>query len=109
VQRIGWILAILLVAGWLASEIPLNKAASQEGSIVQTCWRRTVNGWENSSQWDFFKVTHRPEVHPLFLSLFQCTAATAIAAFSYMAMKTRTKNHASTDNPEKNSCRVRRG
>ena len=35
VQRIGWILAVLLAIGWVASEIPLQKASSNDRPSVQ--------------------------------------------------------------------------
>jgi hypothetical protein len=84
VQRIGWILAILLAFGWLASEIPLQNASSDDQSSVQTCWRRTVDGWENTSQWTFYYNTHRPALHPFYFGLMQCAAVAWIAISSYL-------------------------
>jgi len=78
VQRIGWILAILLALGWLASEIPLQDASSNDQPMVRTCWRRTVDGWENSSQWSFCQISHRPSFHPFYLGMMQCTAVACI-------------------------------
>jgi hypothetical protein len=81
VQRIGWILAILLGFGWLASEIPLQNAASNDRPVVQTCWRRTVDGWENAAQWSFYSFSRQPAFHPFYVGLIQCTAAACIAIF----------------------------
>jgi hypothetical protein len=80
VQRIGWILAIILALCWLASEIPLPTASSSDQPRVQTCWRRTADGWENASQWGFYTITHKPTFHPFYVSIIQCTAVVWIAA-----------------------------
>jgi hypothetical protein len=83
-QRIGWILAVMLAFGWLASEIPLQNASSDDESRVQTSWRRTVDGWENASQWTFYYNTHQPVFHPLYFGLMQCAAVAWIAISSYL-------------------------
>jgi hypothetical protein len=84
VQRIGWILAILLTLGWVASEIPLQNAASNDRPTVETSWRRTVDGWENTSQWNFYSYTSRPALHPFYLSMMQCAAAAWIVFSCYL-------------------------
>jgi hypothetical protein len=84
VQRIGWILAVLMAIGWLASEIPLNNASSDDQPRVQTCWRRTIDGWENSSQWYFCLITRKPAFHPFYFSTILCASAAWIAVCSYL-------------------------
>jgi hypothetical protein len=84
VQRIGWILAILLALGWLASEIPLQNAASNDQSRVQTSWRRTVDGWEDASQWTFYSIARRPAFHPFYLGMMQCVAVAWIVLSCYL-------------------------
>jgi hypothetical protein len=85
VQRIGWILAVLLALGWVASEIPLQNASSNDQPRVETSWRRTVDGWENSSQWTFYAFTPRPALHPFYFGMMQCTAVAWIVFFCYLA------------------------
>jgi hypothetical protein len=82
VQRIGWILAVLLALGWLASEIPLQNASSNDQSRVQTCWRRTVDGWENASQWTFYPISQRRVFHPVYFGMIQCAAVAWITISS---------------------------
>ncbi len=81
VQRIGWILAVLLSLGWVASEIPLQNASSNDRPRVETAWRRTVDGWENASQWSFYSFTSRPALHPFYLGMMQCAAVAWIVLF----------------------------
>ncbi len=98
-QRIGWILAVLISLGWLASEIPLQSASTTDQMKVQTCWRRTVSGWENASQWSFEDTTPRPDFHPVLLVLMQCTFV-ALVVFSNLFTKSNLKAKAKCP-PEK--------
>jgi hypothetical protein len=82
VQRIGWILAVLLALGWLACEIPLQNASSDDQPKVPTSWRRTVDGWENSSQWNFSSMSQRKVFHPFYFGMIQCAAVAWIAISS---------------------------
>jgi hypothetical protein len=84
VQRIGWILAVLLTLGWVASEIPVQNASSNDRPRVETTWRRTVDGWENASQWSFYSFTSRPALHPFCLGMMQCAAVAWIVFSCYL-------------------------
>ena len=84
VQRIGWILAVLLTLGWVASEIPVQNASSDDEPRVETAWRRTVDGWENASQWSFYSLTSRPALHPFCLGMMQCAAVAWIVFTCYL-------------------------
>jgi len=80
VQRIGWILAVLLAIGWLASEFPVQNACSNVRPNTQTCWRRTVDGWENSSQWCFYYQTREPAFHPIYVIVIQSLVVCLVIA-----------------------------
>jgi hypothetical protein len=73
VQKIGWILAVLLGICWLATEIPSplgdRKAPAQE----QVLWRRTVQGWERIDDWTFVVEKTPPALHPGIFSLLMVT------------------------------------
>jgi len=84
VQRIGWILAVLLSLGWVASEIPLQNASSNDRPRIETAWRRTVDGWENASQWSIYSFTSRPALHPFYLGMMQCAAVAWIMLSCYL-------------------------
>ena len=47
-QRIGWIVALLIAAGWIASEIPAGYSDGNAGAA--STWRRTVQGWQHRNQ-----------------------------------------------------------
>ncbi|HEY4761335.1 MAG TPA: hypothetical protein VIH42_12200 [Thermoguttaceae bacterium] len=87
-QRIGWILAVMIAVAWLVSEIPSQSTSLTDQAMVQTSWRRTIDGWENCSQWFLTDTTRRPDFHPLLLVSLQCTAVTFVAFFSYLANST---------------------
>jgi len=84
VQRIGWILAVLLTLVWVASEIPVQDASSNDWPKVETAWRRTVDGWENASQWNFCTFTSRPALHPFCLGMMQCASVAWIVFSCYL-------------------------
>jgi hypothetical protein len=92
VQRIGWILAVIFALGWLASEIPVQNAVSNDQPKVQTCWRRTIDGWENSSQWSFYAFTSRPTFHPIYLSAVLCIAVAWIVLVGYLTKSPANNN-----------------
>jgi hypothetical protein len=82
VQRIGWIIVLLVLICWWATELPVENAAIDDQPKVQSCWRRTVNGWENISQWNFGVTSGRPALHPFYMSMILCTAAAGLAVCS---------------------------
>jgi len=84
VQRIGWILAVLLTLGWVASEIPVQNASSNGRPKIETAWRRTVDGWENASQWNLYSFDSRPALHPLCIGMMQCAAVAWIVFSCYL-------------------------
>ncbi|MGA2796254.1 MAG: hypothetical protein ABSE63_01615 [Thermoguttaceae bacterium] len=83
-QRIGWIVAVLLTLGWVASEFPVQNACSNDRPRVETAWRRTVDGWEDASQWSFYSFTSRPVLHPFCLSVMQCAIVAWIVFSCYL-------------------------
>jgi hypothetical protein len=85
VQRIGWILAVLLAMGWMASEIPVQNASSTDRPRADTDWRRTVDGWEKAGQWIYYSFTPRPALHPFYFGMMQCAVAAWIGVFCCFA------------------------
>lgn len=82
-QRIGWIIAVLIALGWLAYDFPLENAISDDLPKVQTCWRRTADGWENANQWTLFTTTPMT-LHPVYFAMMQFTGVSWIGLFCYL-------------------------
>lgn len=78
-QRIGWILLLLLALGWLASEVPCQgPAPSAEPATV---WRRTRDGWEHKDRVLVAGPPFRPALHPALIAAFEVLlSATAMLA-----------------------------
>jgi hypothetical protein len=74
VRWIGWLSLLLLALGWLAAEVPLDKARPDE-SLGR--WRRTVDGWERPGWCTPQGGIHRPSLHPLVVGLLQGLLASA--------------------------------
>jgi hypothetical protein len=81
VQKIGWILAILCAAIWLASEMPLPGDVQSPPAGEETIWRRTVEGWEKVSDWNMAIDKSPPVIHPgvfgLLMLIFPLTVGIA--------------------------------
>ena len=80
-QRIGWIVALLIAAGWVASEIPANP--SDGHNAVASAWRRTSEGWQQHSQVAPSRPRTPPPLSPLVVAgLELLLAGMALLAFS---------------------------
>jgi hypothetical protein len=67
---LGWLLVLLILIGWAASELPPPGETRQPERPID-CWRRTRDGWERAS-WLLPPVTaHRPSLHPAVVGLFE--------------------------------------
>ncbi len=66
---IGWILTLLLILGWAASELPLAESSGQPP--CQWAWRRTVDGWEQESAVVVRPTNQAPALHPAVVSSLQ--------------------------------------
>lgn len=85
VQRIGWIIAVIIVLVWWGTEVQIPNASSNDQSVVQTCWRRTVDGWENANRWHADPIPPKTFFHPVYFGLIQCSLAMWIGVFCYVA------------------------
>ena len=69
-RLIGWLLAILVVICWLASEVSLPRRPAASGREPD-CWRRTRDGWEEAS-WVTPEISvRRPALHPSVVGLLE--------------------------------------
>jgi hypothetical protein len=77
---IGWLSLWLFALGWLAAELPLEKA--RPGDTL-TQWRRTVDGWERAAWLMPPASSPCPTLHPLVVGLLQAfLTLAALIAFS---------------------------
>ncbi len=77
-QKIGWIMAILCGLSWWASEMPLPGDASPPPAQTENVWRRTVNGWEKTSEWILPPDKSPPAFHPGILGLLMILIPTTV-------------------------------
>jgi len=78
---IGWILTVLLVLGWAASELPV--AESSAPPPCQWAWRRTSDGWEQESAVVVRPIAQRPILHPAVVTALQVLVSlTALVGLS---------------------------
>ena len=68
-RRIGWIIAFLLSAGWIACA--LSTAAVQSRSECRSVWRRTRDGWEHQDRLFRTQPLPPPAVHPAAVAALQ--------------------------------------
>lgn len=68
-RSIGWILTVLMVLGWAASEVPFTDKAAPPP--CQWAWRRTVDGWEQESAVLPRHVAPSPALHPMVVGTLQ--------------------------------------
>lgn len=75
---IGWILALLLLVGWIATDLP--PLVSPAESMTTDLWRRTRNGWERA-EWLLPETAPTPLwLHPGVLATLQIAAS--VTAFT---------------------------
>ena len=80
-RLIGWLLLLLVVFAWVASEVPLRGDSPQPSPEV--AWRRTADGWEKTARWHNEPAVRRPALHPMVVALLQMLLALgALIAFS---------------------------
>jgi hypothetical protein len=92
VRHITSILAILVVAGWVACNFDVSEGRCGRGkthanSSIDTQWRHTKDGWEKASTIFGFRscIGEHPGVlpHPIVLAVLVALASTlALLAFS---------------------------
>jgi hypothetical protein len=72
---ISWILAVLLLAGWIATDLPPVVPPAE--SMTTDLWRRTRNGWERA-EWLLPEPFPTPLwLHPAVLATFQIAVSVA--------------------------------
>lgn len=69
-----WMVAILLAVGYVASEIRLPQ--SDEPTTVDTCWRRTENGWMRATWLAPAAPVQHPSLHPCVVGSLQLLLST---------------------------------
>ena len=87
-RSIGWLVVLLLAAGWLASEIPLTDApaVSQDGPDG---WRRTRFGWQQRTWSTPEAPVRRPALHPAVVGLLELL----LSVLALVAFPARTCRH----------------
>jgi hypothetical protein len=81
VQRIAWILLVLITLGWVGTELPGPMPAGS--APPATVWRRTRAGWEHQDRVLPPAPPHRPSLHPVLIATFEVLlTATAMLAVS---------------------------
>jgi hypothetical protein len=78
VQKIGWILAILLGVSWLATEMPVPCDEQNAPAQEETLWRRTAQGWEKIDNWTFAIEKSPPALHPGVFGLLMVTLTLSV-------------------------------
>jgi hypothetical protein len=84
VGRIGWIMTVLIALGWLAYDWPMQTTTAEAHTVVQSCWRRTASGWENTSQWHFYGGNRPVDFHPCYIGLALCFSGLWIGMSCYV-------------------------
>jgi hypothetical protein len=82
-KRVAGLFLLLVAAIWLASQIDPQPIPVDARAIIESPWRRTVNGWERSDQWLVWRhPSRRPASeptnfpHPVTLALLEMLGAT---------------------------------
>ncbi len=79
-QRVLVLVALLLGVGWLAVEYELPSGS--EPAVVESSWRRTANGWEESDRWLPTPYSAPPALNPRVVAALQAMlSVTALVAF----------------------------
>ncbi len=82
---IGWILAALLMVGWVAAELP--PVVSPAESMNPDVWRRTRDGWEQAEWLRPTPATAPLWLHPAVLATFQIVVS--LAGFQALSRRRR--------------------
>jgi hypothetical protein len=79
-RLMGWLLLALVTCAWLASELPVERAAMTDDSLA---WRRTAQGWERLQVRPSEPTSDRPTLHPAIVGLLEILVPLgAMLAFS---------------------------
>jgi hypothetical protein len=74
VQKIGWIIAVICILSWIASEIKLPADDAKAVAVAEEfVWRRTAEGWEKIDEWTYELNNTPPLLHPGVMALFMIT------------------------------------
>jgi hypothetical protein len=84
-RRIGWIVAFLLSAGWIACA--LSTAAVQSCSECRSVWRRTRDGWEHQDRLFRTRPLPPPAVHPAMVAALQVLLPLALLGLAARGRK----------------------
>jgi hypothetical protein len=80
---IGWVLLAIVLAGYLAAEMP--PPATPQPAPADTLWRRTRDGWQHAT-WLLPAESipsRRPALHPVVVGMLEILlSAAALIAFS---------------------------
>ncbi len=76
------LLGVLLLSGWAACVAPHSDAEAVKRQLLADPWRRTVDGWELSSQWYQTSRAVPPAPHPVVITLWQVLLAAMIGVGS---------------------------
>jgi len=71
-----WLLVLLAVVGWLATEVPLPETPAAADRPLD-CWRRTPDGWQRATWLVRQTAARRPALHPAVVGLFELLACLA--------------------------------
>jgi hypothetical protein len=69
VQRIFWLSLMLIVLGWVATELPSGTTGNEP--TMATAWRRTRDGWVRHSTLVISQPAPPPHLHPAVLAAFE--------------------------------------
>jgi len=72
VRWIGWCVVLLIIVGWLASELRFPETPTASAKLSEKlpdCWRRTPDGWQRA-EWLIPQIpVRRPALHPGVIGL----------------------------------------
>lgn len=75
-----WLATVLVVLGWILSEVPLARTSLEEPASA--AWRRTNDGWQRPSDWTTPPEIRHPNLHPLVVGTLELLASlAALVAF----------------------------
>lgn len=79
-RRIGWLLLAMVVLGWLAVELPMQKTPAATADVA---WRRTQHGWQRATWLAEPVPPRRPTLHPgVVAALELLLSVMALVAFA---------------------------
>ncbi|MBX7164878.1 MAG: hypothetical protein K1X74_00895 [Pirellulales bacterium] len=78
-RSIGWLLFLLTLGGWIASEVPSSveprRAQAGKQSVERVEWRRTEQGWEPIEAWKPPVEFYQPNLHPGLVAMLVLLAS----------------------------------